>query len=80
MADRFHEHPKTVLVLTNMFYSEATRLFPRSEEMQGRLNWLEVQLDGNSAFEFDEQIKNLEPEVRDWWQTTSSKRTAIRYM
>ena len=75
MADRFHEHPKTVLVLTNMFYSEATRLFPRSEEMQGRLNWLEVQLDGNSAFEFDEQIKNLEPEVRDWWQTTSSKRT-----
>ena len=75
MADRFHEHPQTVLVLTNMFYSEAPRLFPRSEEMQSRLNWLEVQLEGDSAFEFDEQIKKLEPEVRDWWQTTSSKRT-----
>ena len=69
MADRFHEHPQTVLVLTNMFYSEATRQFPRSEEAQSRLNWLEVQLEGDSAFEFDEQINKLEPEIRDWWQT-----------
>ena len=29
MPDRFHEHPSTVLVITNLNYSEAPRLMPR---------------------------------------------------
>ena len=75
MADRFYEHPLTVLVLTNMFYSEAPRLYPRSKAMQESLNWLEVPLEGSSAFEFDEQIRDLEPRVQVWWKTTPSERT-----
>ena len=30
MADRFFEHPATVLVVTNMYYSEAPWLQPRA--------------------------------------------------
>ena len=75
MADRFYEHPLTVLVLTNMLYSEAPWLRPGSEAMQARLNWLEVPLEGSTAFEFDEQIGDLEQRVQDWWKTTPSERT-----
>ena len=75
MADRFYEHPLTVLVLTNMLYSEAPWLHPGSEAMWSRLNWLEVPLEGGTAFEFDEQIRDLEPLVQDWWRTTPGKRT-----
>ena len=60
MADRFYEHPLTVLVVTNMLYSEAPWLHPRSSAMQARLNWLEVPLEGSTAYEFDEQISDLE--------------------
>ena len=75
MADRFYEHPLTVLVLTNMLYSEAPWLRPRSNAMQAHFNWLEVPLEGSTAFEFDEQISDLERIVQDWWQTTPSERT-----
>ena len=75
MADRFYEHPLTVLVLTNMLYSEAPWLHPRSNAMQARLNWTEVRLEGSTAFEFDEQIEDLEKHVQDWWKTTPSERT-----
>jgi hypothetical protein len=30
MADRFHEHPATVLVVTNMYYTEAPWLAPKA--------------------------------------------------
>ena len=75
MADRFYEHPLTVLVLTNMLFSEAPRLRPRSNAMQARLNWKEVRLEGSTAFEFDEQIEDLGKHVQDWWKTTPSDRT-----
>ena len=75
MADRFYEHPLTVLVLTNMLYSEAPLLRPRSNAMQARLNWLKVPLEGSTAFEFDEQIRDLDRLVQDWWKTTPSERT-----
>ena len=75
MADRFYEHPLTVLVLTNMLFSEAPRLRPRSNAKQARLNWKEVRLEGSTAFEFDEQIEDLGKHVQDWWKTTPSNRT-----
>ena len=75
MADRFAEHPDMVLVLTNMFYSEAPNLYPRSESMQARINWLEAPLEGNAAYDFDKQIRALEPFVHESWRTTPSKRT-----
>ena len=75
MADRLYEHPLTVLVLTNMLYSEAPWLRPGSPAMRARLNWLEAPLEGTTAFEFDEQIRGLEQHVQDWWRTTPSERT-----
>ena len=75
MADRLYEHPLTVLVLTNMLYSEAPWLRPRSSAMRARLNWLEAPLEGDTAFQFDEQIRELEPRVQEWWKTTPSERT-----
>ena len=75
MADRFYEHPLTVLVVTNMLYTEAPRLYPGSKAMEERLNWLEAPLEGDSAFELDEQIRGLEPIIQGWWKTTPSERT-----
>ena len=75
MADRFYEHPLTVLVLTNMLYSEAPWLRPGSNAKQARLNWLDAPLEGSTAFEFDEQIRGMERIVQDWWKTTPSERT-----
>ena len=75
MADRFYEHPLTVLVLTNMLYSEAPSLRPRSNAMRASLNWMEAPLEGSTAFEFDEQIRDLDRTIQDWWKTTPSERT-----
>ena len=75
IPDRLQEHPQTVMVVTNMLYPEATRLYPRSEVAQAALNWLEVPLEGNSAYEFDAQIRDLTPHVQNSWRTKPSNRT-----
>src|SRR5215468_5876553 len=54
MADRFLEHPTTVLVITNLNYAEAPRLMPRDTQLAAALNWQEVRLTGNSAHEYAE--------------------------
>lgn len=72
LADRFHEHPQMVVVVTNMFYAEAPWLFPNKPEVRGRLTWREVGLAGTSAQEFDVQIKAELAFVNEGWQTTAS--------
>ena len=75
MGDRLSEHPQTVLVITNMLYSEAPTLTPSSEEKRSKLNWLEVPFTGSTAHEFDEQIRDLEPIIHEWWKTKPSEVT-----
>ena len=75
MGDRLSEHPQTVIAVTNMLYTEAPYLWPSTEEKQARINWMEVAFEGDTAYEFDEQIRDLLPLVRDWWQTVPSERT-----
>ena len=75
MPDRFFEHPQTVLVVTNLYYSEAPQLMPRSVTTAAALNWLEVPLKGTSAHEFDEQIKGLQGVLTDGWQVRASPKT-----
>src|SRR5213596_4405429 len=41
MVDRFYEHPATVLVVTNMYYSEAPWLQPRAVEHATSMVWHE---------------------------------------
>ncbi len=75
MADRFFEHPLTVLVITNLYYSEAPWLRPNRAEDQKQLSWREVALEGQTAFEFDVQIRSLEDMLSEGWKTRASRRT-----
>ena len=53
MPDRFMEHPATVLVMTNMYYSEAPWLRPNSLAAASGLLWHELALTGNTAGQFE---------------------------
>jgi len=75
MPDRFHEHPASVLVLTNMYYSEAPWLRVRSPAAANSLVWHEVVLEGSSSFEFEEQITALQPFLAEHWQAKTSEKT-----
>ena len=75
MADRFFEHPATVLVVTNMYYTEAPWLQPRSVSAASALEWKEVALTGTSSFEFADQIGELEPFLNKSWQARHSAKT-----
>jgi SAM-dependent methyltransferase len=75
MADRFHEHPATVLAVTNMYYSEAPWLSPKSVSAATSLVWHEVALTGTTSDEFGQQIAALEPFLARNWQARHSQKT-----
>jgi hypothetical protein len=75
MADRFHEHPATALVVTNMYYTEAPWLAPKALSAATSLIWHEVALAGTTAAEFSEQIAALEPFLAQNWQARHSPKT-----
>ena len=75
MPDRFYEHPATVLVLTNLRYSEAPRLTPRSSVDAAALQWKEVALSGSTAHEFDEHITDLQSWLGENWGTQLNSQT-----
>jgi SAM-dependent methyltransferase len=75
MADRFHEHPATVLVVTNMYYTEAPWLAPKAVSAATSLVWQEVALTGGTAAGFSEQIEALEPLLARVWQARHSAKT-----
>lgn len=73
LPDRFVEHPATVFVISNMAYDEAPWLNPHSSEQP--LNWHTVELEGNCAHEYGEQIETLHEFLDDGWQTRPSSKT-----
>lgn len=75
IPDRFHEHPATVLVITNLHYAEAPRLMPRDVQCAAALNWQEVRLTGNSTHEYAEQVEELGPTLTYGWQTKPSPKS-----
>jgi SAM-dependent methyltransferase len=75
MADRFHEHPATVLVVTNMYYAEAPWLTPRAVTAATSMVWKEVALTGHTAHEFNEQIGALDAFLGTHWQARHSPKT-----
>jgi len=75
MADRLFEHPATVVVFTNMFYSEAPWLTPRKAEAQDAVVWKEVSLTGTTAHKFDQQITDLHDFLGENWQAKHSEKT-----
>src|SRR5258706_1022795 len=75
MADRFFEHPATVLVVTNMYYTEAPWLTPRQVAAATSMVWHEAPLTGSTSHEFAEQIAALEPFLAKNWQARHSPKT-----
>jgi hypothetical protein len=75
MPDRFFEHPSTVMVLTNLYYSEAPWLTPRSLSAASSLVWHELALTGNSSRRFEEQIGALTPFLAENWKARVHPKT-----
>jgi len=73
LPDRLYEHPASCVVLTNLYYSEAPWLTPRSPEAANNMVWKEVALKGNSAYEFEQQIVDLHSFLSENWQAKSGK-------
>lgn len=75
LADRFHEHPELVMVITNLYYSEAPWLRPNNPKAAAELNWQVVALEGDTSHEFGEQLRSLHTNLAENWQVRSSERT-----
>jgi len=75
MADRLFEHPATVLVVTNMYYTEAPWLTPRAVAAATSMVWHEAALTGATSHDFSEQIAALEPFLAKNWQAGHSPKT-----
>jgi hypothetical protein len=75
MSDRFFEHPATVLIVTNMYYTEAPSLTPRTLQGAAALDWIEAPLAGTTSAEFHEQITALQPKLAEAWRMRSSSKT-----
>jgi hypothetical protein len=75
MADRFFEHPATVLVLTNLAYANAPWLAVKSMTAATSFVWHELALTGNSAHQFETQITDLEPFLAENWKAGVSAKT-----
>jgi hypothetical protein len=73
MPDRLFEHPATVLVMTNMYYSEAPWLKPNSVNAATSLVWHELSLTGNTAHDFEDQITELGPFLAESWRAKVSR-------
>ena len=75
LPDRLHEHPEMVVVLTNLYYSEAPWLRPNKDEMAGQVAWKIVALEGGSSHAFGKQIRALRPFLAENWQVRKSQAT-----
>lgn len=75
MPDRLFEHPATVFVLTNMYYSEAPWLTVKSPAAANSMVWHEVALTGSTSREFEEQIAELHPFLIENWKARISEKS-----
>ena len=75
MADRFVEHPASVIVLTNLAYAEAPWLSVKSVSAATSMVWHEVALEGSTAHAFERQITDLEPFLGENWKARVSQKS-----
>jgi hypothetical protein len=73
LPERFFEHPQMVVAITNMYYSEAPSLRPRSAEQA--VVRIELELEGSSSEEFESQIAGLLPQLGKVWRVRTSSTT-----
>ncbi len=75
LPDRFIEHPSSVIIVTNLYYAEAPWLMPNDVAKAAALNWIEMPLQGTSAYEFGEQLRGIDKELVDGWQVKANEKT-----
>ena len=68
LSDRFVEHPNLVFVVTNLYYSETPSLSSKDSNKQKNINWDIIKLEGNSSFEFNHQLSQLDKILQNNWQ------------
>ena len=68
--DRLVEHPASVIIVSNLFYSEAPTLSPHRSKKS--INWHEVVLKGSSSHGFNEQLRAIDELLVDGWQVKAS--------
>ncbi|MEM7280588.1 MAG: hypothetical protein AAF438_02990 [Pseudomonadota bacterium] len=74
-TERLAEHPATVFVLTNMFYKEAPTLNLNPGSKHDSINWHNVALSGDTAYEFDTQVRGIDGLLVDGWKVKASEKT-----
>ena len=67
MVDRLSEHPKTVLVLTNLYTREAVHLKKSAQEGPGELVWRDVELRGEYSYDYQQQVAELFGDLAQEW-------------
>ncbi len=75
LPDRLVEHPASVFVFTNLYYAEAPWLTPRDADKAKDINYRFVELDGHSAYEYGQQLGDMDEFLVDGWQATASRKT-----
>ncbi len=75
MADRFVEHPSSVLVLTNLAYAEAPWLAARTLSAATSMVWKELAMEGDTAHAFEQQITGLESFLAENWKARVSEKS-----
>ena len=67
LSDRFIEHPNMVFTITNLYFSEAASLQSNNPKKQKKMKWNSLALEGNSSYEFNNQLTNIEDLLKDSW-------------
>jgi hypothetical protein len=70
LPDRFAEHPELVFVITNLRYANATSLASR-----GDVRWRTHALEGDTAHDFELQIRATHPTIEDDWAVKTSAKS-----
>ncbi len=70
LPDRFAEHPELVFVVTNLRYRDATSL-----SSPGDIRWRVHPLDGDTAHDFELQIRATHPRIEADWAVMTSPAT-----
>jgi hypothetical protein len=72
LPDRLVEHPELVFVVTNLPYRHATNLGLKAGS---DVSWKVTALDGSTAHDFMQQIRQTHQEVEADWAVTTSEKT-----
>ena len=67
MVDRLAEHPKLVLVMTNMYLREAVNLEKQAPDNPKDIVWRDIALEGSRSYDFQIQVAEQYGELAKEW-------------